>query len=63
MRLDDLVTVYCTDTETSTEARVIRIRGEWIDVLVEGATISLRHSKPGLYVGTRSGMEFLVKTG
>ena len=62
MRLDDIVTVECTDTETRTEARVIRMRRDWIDVLVSGATISLRRTKPGLYVGSRSGMEFVVKS-
>ncbi len=61
MRLDDIVTVQCTDTDTSTEGRVVRMRAEWIDVMVGETVISLRRTKPGLYVGSRSGMEFVVK--
>ena len=62
MRLDDTVTVECTDTDQKLDAQVVRMQGDRVDVMVSGLILSLRRTKPGLYVGTRSGMEFVLKT-
>ncbi len=62
MRLDDTVTVECTDTDQKMEAQVVRMQGDRVDVMVSGLILSLRRTKPGLYVGSRSGMEFVLKT-
>ncbi|WPZ36381.1 hypothetical protein T8K17_09555 [Thalassobaculum sp. OXR-137] len=62
MRLDDTVTVECTDTDQKLDAQVVRMQGDRVDVMVSGLILSLRRTKPGIYVGTRSGMEFVLKT-
>ena len=62
MRLDDTVTIECTDTDQKLDAQVVRMQGDRVDVMVSGLILSLRRAKPGLYVGTRSGMEFVLKT-
>lgn len=62
MRLDDTVTVECTDTDQKMEAQVVRMQGDRVDVMVSGLILSLRRTKPGIYVGNRSGMEFVLKT-
>ena len=55
----------CTETEKQVQATVVRIQGNRIDVkLDEGGVdmiISLMRQKPGLYVGTRSGLEFVMR--
>ena len=62
MRLDDTVTVECTDTDQKMDAQVVRMQGDRVDVMVSGLILSLRRTKPGIYVGNRSGMEFVLKT-
>lgn len=62
MRLDDTVTIECTDTDQTMEAQVVRMHGERVDVMVAGLILSLRRTKPGIYVGSRSGMEFVLRT-
>ncbi len=60
MRLDDQVTVTCTDTDKEMPGTVVRMRGEWVDVSVSELMISLRRAKPGLWVGSKAGMEFTI---
>ncbi|MDF1793268.1 MAG: hypothetical protein P1U88_15235 [Thalassobaculaceae bacterium] len=62
MRLDDTVTVECTDTDQKMDAQIIRLQGERVDVMVSGIILSLRRTKPGIYVGNRSGMEFVLRS-
>lgn len=62
MRLDDTVTVECTDTDQKMDAQVVRMQGDRVDVMVSGLILSLKRTKPGIYVGNRSGMEFVLKT-
>ena len=62
MRLDDTVTVECTDTDQKMDAQVVRMQGDRVDVMISGLILSLRRTKPGIYVGNRSGMEFVLKT-
>lgn len=62
MRLDDRVTVTCTDTDKTMQGTVVRLRGDHADVSVGDLVISLRRSKPGLWVGSRAGMEFVVRS-
>jgi hypothetical protein len=61
MRLDDQVTVTCTDTDKTMPGTVVRMRGEWVDVEVGELMISLRKSKPGLWIGSKAGMEFIIQ--
>jgi len=61
MRLDDKVTVTCTDTDKTMPGSMVRMRGEWVDVEVGELMISLRKAKAGLWVGSKAGMEFTVQ--
>ena len=62
MYLDQKVTVICTDKDTKTNGRIIRILPSGIDIEVSGAIIKLKKTKPNLYVGSMAGLEFTVKT-
>ena len=62
MHLDQKVTVVCTDRDTKSEGKIIRMYGNGIDVEVSGTIIKLKKSKPNFYVGSMAGLEFLVKT-
>ena len=62
MYLDQKVTVMCTDKDTKTNGRIIRILPNGIDIEVSGAIIKLKKTKPNLYVGSMAGLEFTVKT-
>ena len=62
MYLDQKVTVICTDKDTKTNGRIIRILPSGIDIEVSGAIIKLKKTKPKLYVGSMAGLEFIVKT-
>tara|TARA_B100000212_G_C27234546_1_gene473113 strand:- start:509 stop:697 length:189 start_codon:yes stop_codon:yes gene_type:complete len=62
MYLDQKVTVICTDKDTKTNGRIIRILPSGIDIEVSGAIIKLKKTKPNLYVGSMAGLEFIVKT-
>ena len=62
MHLDQSVTVFCTDRDSTNEGKIIRISNLGIDVEVSGAIIKLKKQKPNLYVGSMAGLEFMVKT-
>ena len=62
MHLDQKVTVTCTDNDTISNGKIIRIFPNGIDVEVSGTIIKLNKTKPNLYVGSMAGLEFIVKT-
>ena len=62
MHLDQKVTVICTDNDTKSNGRIIRIFPNGIDIEVSGSIIKLKKTKPNLYVGSMAGLEFIVKT-
>lgn len=62
MYLDQKVTVTCTDNETKSDGKIIRIFPNGIDIEVSGTIIKLKKTKPNLYVGSMAGLEFIVKT-
>ena len=62
MHLDQKVTVTCTDNDTRSYGKIIRIFPNGIDVEVSGTIIKLKKTKPNLYVGSMAGLEFIVKT-
>lgn len=61
MRLDDTVTVTCIDNDKAMPGRIVRLKRDHIDVQVGELLISFRQRRPGIYVGTMHGMEFVVK--
>tara|TARA_B100000900_G_C20272903_1_gene590781 strand:- start:146 stop:334 length:189 start_codon:yes stop_codon:yes gene_type:complete len=62
MYLDQKVTVTCTDNDTKSTGKIIRIFPNGIDVEVSGTIIKLKKTKPNLYVGFMAGLEFIVNT-
>ena len=62
MHLDQKVTVVCTDRDTESEGKIVRMYGNGIDVEISGTIIKLKKTKPNFYVGSMAGLEFLVKT-
>ena len=62
MHLDQKVVVTCTDNDTTSNAKIIRILPNGIDIEVSGTIIKLKKTKPNLYVGSMAGLEFTVKT-
>lgn len=62
MRLDETVTVICTDTDREMRGTVVRLNGDRAEVTIGDLLIGLRRTKPGLWVGSRAGMEFVVRS-
>ena len=61
MRLDQSVTVTCTDTDKEMTGTVVRMRGDFVDVALGSLILNLKRTKPGLWVGQQAGMEFVVR--
>ena len=66
LTLDGRVRVTCTETDQVAPATILRIQGSRIDVVLDQGggdiIISMVMQKPGLYVGSRSGLEFIMRT-
>ena len=66
LTLDQKVTLHCNDTGKDATGTIVRIHGQWIDVMLDGGgnlLVSLSMQKAGLYVGSQSGLEFVMRTG
>ena len=64
LAIDQKVTLNCTDTGRDAPGTIVRIVGDRVDVMLDGGAnilVSLRKSKPGLYFGSQSGLEFVMK--
>ena len=65
LTLDQKVTLHCNDTGKDAAGTVVRIAGGRVDVMLDGGAnilISLFMQKQGLYVGSQSGLEFVMRT-
>ena len=66
LTLDARVQVTCTETDQVAPATIVRIQGKRVDVVLDQAggdiIISMVMQKPGLYVGSQSGLEFTMRT-
>ena len=66
LTLDARVQLMCTETDQVAPAKIVRIKGSRVDVMLgqKGGDIiiSMVMQKPGLYVGNRSGLEFTMRT-
>ena len=65
LTLDQKVTLHCTDTGKDAAGTIVRIAGGRVDVMLDGGgniLVSLFMQKAGLYVGSQSGLEFVMKT-
>ena len=66
LTLDKRVTLHCTDTGKDATGTIVRINGNRVDVMLDGGgnlLVSLSMQKAGLYVGSQSGLEFVMRTG
>ena len=66
LTLDKKVTLHCTDTGKDATGTIVRINGNRVDVILDGGSnllVSLSMQKAGLYVGSQSGLEFVMRTG
>ncbi|XDZ67929.1 hypothetical protein AB8878_10685 [Alphaproteobacteria bacterium LSUCC0226] len=63
LSLDKKVNLTCIDNDQIAAATIVRIQGSRVDVALDqgGLLISLQMKKPGLYVGSQSGLEFMMK--
>ena len=64
LTIDQKVTLKCTETGRDASGSIVRIVGGRVDVILDGGSnilVSLRKSKPSLYVGSQSGLEFVMK--
>ena len=66
LTLDARVQVTCTETDQKALATIVRIQGRRVDLVINQGggdiIINMVMHKPGLYVGTRSGLEFTMRT-
>ena len=66
LTLDARVHVTCTETDQTALATIVRINGNRVDVVLDQGggdiIISMVMQKPGLYVGSRSGLELTMRT-
>ena len=66
LTLDKKVTLHCTDTGKDATGTIVRINGNRVDVMLDGGgdlLVSLSMQKAGLYVGSQSGLEFVMRIG
>jgi hypothetical protein len=62
MKLDDVVTVYCTDLDKSVEGVIVRIGPEKVSIDITGLLLNFNKIKNNVYVANHSGMEFVYKS-
>jgi len=63
LSLDKKVNLTCIDNDQIAAGTIVRVQGSRVDVALDqgGLLISLHMKKPGLYVGSQSGLEFMMK--
>ena len=63
LSLDAKVNLTCVETEQTATGTIVRIKGNRVDVALDqaGLMVSLHMKKAGLYVGSQSGLEFVMK--
>ena len=63
LTLDAKVNLTCVETDQVAPGTIVRIHGNRVDVAMDqgGLMVSLYMKKTGLYVGSQSGLEFVMK--
>ena len=56
MFLDQIVKIYCTDTEKSNDAKIVRIHPKGIDVELNNVIFKFNKTMPNIYVWNYSGL-------
>ena len=62
MYIDQVVSVFCTDTDKTNKARIVRMHPKGIDVELNNIILKFNKAKPNLYICNYSGLEFVIKT-
>ena len=65
LAIDTRVKLTCVDNDQVADATIVRLYRNRVDVALDkgGLIISLFMKKPGLYVGSHSGLEFVMQIG
>ena len=63
LSLDAKVNLTCVETDRVAPGTIVRIQGNRVDVALDqgGLMVSLYMKKAGLYIGSQSGLEFVMK--
>ena len=63
LSLDTKVNLTCVETDKVAPGTIVRIQGNRVDVALDQGMlmVSLYMKKAGLYVGSQSGLEFVMK--
>ena len=63
LSLDTKVSLTCVETDRVASGTIVRIQGNRVDVALDqgGLMVSLHMKMAGLYVGSQSGLEFVMK--
>ena len=63
LSLDAKVNLTCVETDQMASGTIVRIQGNRVDVALDQGElmVSLYMKKAGLYVGSQSGLEFVMK--
>ena len=63
LTLDAKVNLTCVETDHVARGTIVRIQGNRVDVALDqgGLMVSLQKKKTGLYVGSQSGLEFVMQ--
>ena len=63
LSLDAKVNLTCVETDRVAPGAIVRIQGNRVDVALDqgGLMVSLYMKKAGLYIGSQSGLEFVMK--
>ncbi len=62
MYIDQVVSVFCTDTDKTNKARIVRMHPKGIDVELNNIILKFNKAKPNLYICNYTGLEFVIKT-
>ena len=63
LSLDTKVNLTCVETDQMASGIIVRILGNRVDVKLDkgGIIVSLHMKRAGFYVGSQSGLEFMMK--
>ena len=63
LSLDAKVNLTCVENDQMAPGKIVRIHGNRVDVVLDQGElmVSLYMKKAGLYVGSQSGLEFVMK--
>ena len=63
LSIDTKVDLTCIETDRIASGKIVRIKGNRVDVELDqgGLMVSLYMKRTGLYVGSQSGLEFVME--